>query len=194
MIHLALQALVAELNAYLKRVFGLADSQSIALLTALTSPDGSVNADVLNKLCFTLVGLEQETTLRNGAAGRRQEGSQGPEHLRANPAVRLNLRLVLSANFSDYAEALKFLSAAIAFFQRTNVLTPQNTPTLDAQLDKVIIELETVETQEWSYLWGMLGTKCLPAVVYKVRMLTLQEVPDGQARPAISATGQQTSA
>ena len=73
------------------------------------------------------------------------------------------------------------------------MLTAQNTPALDARLDRVIIELETVETQEWSYLWGMLGTKCLPAVVYKVRMLTLQEVPDGQARPAISATAQQAT-
>ena len=116
---------------------------------------------------------------------------QDGAYTRTNPAVRLNLRVVLAANFSDYAEGLKFLSAALAFFQRRNVLTPQTSPALDAQLDKVIVELETVETQEWSYLWGMLGTKCLPAVVYKVRMLTLQEVPDGQARPAISATDQQ---
>lgn len=193
MIHLALQALVVELNAYLKRVFSLTDSQPIVLLTALTSPDGSANADTLNRLCLTLVGLEQEATLRNGAPSRLQESSQGLEYIRANPAVRLNLRVVLAANFSDYTEALKFLASAIAFFQRKNVLTPQNTPALDAQLDKVIIELETVETQEWSYLWGMLGTKCLPAVVYKVRMLTLREVPDGQARAAIRATDQQAS-
>lgn len=194
MIHFALQVLVAELNAYLKRVFSLADSQSIVLLTALTAPDGSAIADTLNKLCLTLVGLEQETALRNSVAGRLQRGSQGLEYLRANPAVRLNLRVVLAANFSDYAEALKFLSASIAFFQRKNVLNPLNAPAMDAQLDKIIIELESVETQEWSYLWGMLGTKCLPAVVYKVRMLTLQEVPDGQALPAISAIGQQASA
>ena len=193
MIHLALQALVAELNAYLKRVFSLPDSQPLVLLTALTAPDGSANADTLNKLCLTLVGLEQETTMRNGAAVRMQAGSNGLEYTPGNPAVRLNVRVVLAANFSDYPEALKFLSAAIAFFQRKNVLTAQNTPALDARLDKVIIELETVETQEWSYLWGMLGTKCLPAVVYKVRMLTLQEVPDGQARPAISATAQQAT-
>lgn len=194
MIHLALKALVVELNAYLKRVFSLTDSQSIVLLSALASPDGTANADTLNKLCITLVGLEQESTMRNGAAGRMQEGGQGLEHTRTNPAVRLNLRVVLAANFSDYAEALKFLSAAIAFFQRKNVLTAQNTPALDAQLDRVIIELATVETQEWSYLWGMLGTKCLPAVMYKVRMLTLQEMPDGQARPAIRGTDQQASA
>ena len=194
MIHLALQALVGELNAYLKRVFSLPDSQSLVLLTALVAPDGSALADTLNKLCLTLVGLEQETTVRNGPTGRVHEGPHGPEHTRANPAVRLNLRVVLAANFGDYAEALKFLSAALAFFQRKNVLTHQNSPGLAPQLDRVIVELETVETQEWSYLWGMLGSKCLPAVLYKVRMLTLQEVPDGQPRPVISATDQRASA
>lgn len=194
MIHFALQALVSELDAYVKRTFDLNDSQPVVLLTALAAPDGSVLADTLNKLCLTLVNLEQETTLRNGATGRTQEVGTGLAYTRANPAIRLNLRVVLAANFSDYTESLKFLSAAISFFQRKNVLTPQNTPALDQQLDKLIVELETVNTQDWSFLWGMLGTKCLPAVVYKVRMLTLQETPDGPAVPAIGAINQQLNA
>ncbi|WP_167852205.1 DUF4255 domain-containing protein [Hymenobacter elongatus] len=194
MIQYALQALTDELNAYLKQAFDLTDGQSKALLTAYTGPDGSPLPDTLNKLCLTLVNLEQETTLRNGAPGRATAGDTGGvEHTRANPAIRLNLRVLLAANFSDYAEALKFLSAAIAFFQRKNVLTAQNTPTLDRRLDKILLELETVGSQEWSYLWGMLGSKYLPGVVYKVRMLTLQESPGGQALPGIGAIGQQTS-
>lgn len=193
MIHLALQALVVELNAYVKRAFELTDSQPLVLLTSLAALDGSVLTDTLNKLCLTLVNLEQETTLRNGATSRMQDVGNDLAYTYANPAVRLNLRVVLAANFGDYAESLKFLSAAIAFFQRKNVFTPQNTPALDQQIDKLIIELETVNAQEWSFLWGMLGTKCLPAVVYKVRMLTLQETPDGQPVPVISAVGQQTN-
>ncbi|WP_170170341.1 DUF4255 domain-containing protein [Hymenobacter perfusus] len=190
MIQQALQALTDELNAYLKQVFDLTDNQARALLTPYTGPDGNPLPDALNRLCLTLVNLEQETTLRNGAANRTTAGTNGPEYARANPAIRLNLRVLLAANFSDYAEALKFLGAGITFFQRKNVLTPQNTPTLDRRLEKVLVELETVTTHEWSQLWGMLGSKYLPGVLYKVRMLTLQEGPDGPTLPGIGSIDQ----
>jgi hypothetical protein len=193
MIQQALRALTNELNAYLKQVFDLPESQDKVLLTAYTGPDGSALPDTLNKLCLTLLNLEQETTLRNGPAGRFGPGGSGLEHTRANPAIRLNLRVLLAANFTDYAESLKFLAAALAFFQRKNVLTAQNCSTLDRQLDKLLIELENVTIHEWSQIWGMLGSKLLPAAVYKVRMLTLQETPAGPSLPTVGAVGQQPS-
>ena len=193
MIHLALQALVVELEAYLKRTFDLVDGPPIVLLTALAAPDGSVLASTRNKLCLTLVSLEQENTVHNGPTGHSIAGSTGAEPTRANPAVRLDLRVVLTANFDDYAESLKFLSAAIACFQRKSVLTPQNSPGLPPQFNKLIVESESPDTQEWSFLWGMLGTKCMPAAAYKIRMLTLQEAPDGQALAVTKSTGPQIS-
>jgi len=193
MIQQALQALTDELNAYLRRVFDPADSQGKVLLSAYTGPDGNHLPDTLNKLCLTLVSLEQETTLRNGGAPRSSSGDNGTETTRQNPSIRLNLRVLLAANFNDYNESLKFLSAAIAFFQRKNVLTAQNTPTLDRRLDKLIVEMETVGTHELSQLWGMLGSKYLPSVVYKIRMLTLQESPGGPGTPGIGAIGQHTA-
>ena len=194
MIQRALQGLADELNAYFKQVFDLPDTQHKALLTAYVGADGSTLTDALNRVCLTLVGVEQETTLRNGAAARpTATGAGGLQVGRANPPVRLNLRVLVAANFSDYAEGLKFLSATLTLFQRKNVLTAQNSPTLDRQLDKLLLELETVSTHEWSNLWGMLGSKLLPAVVYKVRRLTLQEAAGGQALPSVRAIDQHTS-
>ncbi|MCA8829724.1 DUF4255 domain-containing protein [Hymenobacter pini] len=190
MIQQALQALTDELNSYLNQVFHLTDNQDRALLTPYTGPDGNSLPTTLNRLCITLVNLEQETTLRNGPAGRATPGTNGPEYARSNPAIRLNLRVLLAANFSDYSEALKFLGAGLTFFQRKNVLTAQNTPTLDRRLEKVLVELETATTHEWSQLWGMLGSKYLPGVLYKVRMLTLQDDADGATLPGIGAIDQ----
>ena len=195
MIQQALQALADELNAYFKQVFDLPESQPKALVTAFVGPDGNALTDALNKVCLMLVNVEQETTLRNGTAGRptAAAGSGALETTRVNPAIRLNLRVLVAANFQDYAEALKFLSATLTFFQRKNVLTAQNAPALDRQLDKLLLELETLTTHEWSNRWGMLGSKLLPAVVYKVRMLTLQEMAGGQRLPVIGAIDPQTA-
>lgn len=189
MIQYALQALVDELNAYLRLSFDLPESQNRALLSSYVGPDGTVLTDTLNKLCVTLVNVEPESAVRNAPASRVADG----EFSRLNPAVRLNLKVLLAANFSDYAESLKFLAAGLTLFQKKNVLTAQNAPTLDRRLDRLMLELETTTSQEWSFIWGMLGTKALPAAVYKVRMLTLQDGAAGVGLPVIGGMNQQTT-
>ncbi|MCC2545357.1 DUF4255 domain-containing protein [Hymenobacter sp. BT175] len=190
MIQQALQALVDELNAHFRVVFDLNESQGRAMLSAFVGPDGTVLTDTLNKLCVTLINIEPESTVRNAPAGRTTtEGEFG----RLNPALRLNLKVLLAANFSDYTEALKFLSGTLALFQRKNLLTAQNTPTLDRRVDRLILEMESTTAQEWSFLWGMLGSKYVPSVVYKVRLLTIQEGGVTQSLPVIGSLGQQTT-
>ena len=84
---------------------------------------------------------------------------------------------------SNYAEALKLVSATVAFFQGRPVLDHANTPELDARIDRLTLEIENLDGTALSNVWGLLGGKYLPSVLYKVRMVTL-DVAD--------VTGQQT--
>ena len=72
-------------------------------------------------------------------------------------------------------EALKFLSAAISFFQHKKVFTPVDTPSLDSSIDKVIFEIVNLDYKDLSSVFGTLGAKYMPSVMYKMRMVTIEE-------------------
>lgn len=183
MIYSALSFLTAELNDYFNRCFQLTEEK--AILSAHVSSDGSPMTDILNKVSVTLVNLEQETTVRNLPPDRSGSGEQS----RINPAIKLNLRVLFAANFSDYAESLKFLDSTLSFFQGHGVFTPQNSPRLDTSIDRLTVDLESTSYNEWSYLWGMLGLKYLPGVVYRVRMVTIQDQIIQTITPTVKGLG-----
>jgi len=176
MILQALTLLTQELNAYLKASFQT--PQTRAVLAAHTSPAG---ADLDNQMSVTLINVGSEPTVRNQQPSR---SGSGPYQQQA-PALKLNLRVLIAANFSDYSEALKFLGATLAFFQgHPSLATTPGTP-LGAAVDRLTVELEDTSFQDWSYLWGMLGAKQMPGVVYRVKLLTIQ-ADKGLLVPAIT--------
>ncbi|UOQ52072.1 DUF4255 domain-containing protein [Hymenobacter cellulosivorans] len=175
---------VDELNVYLQSVARSPEGK--AVLSSYVTHEGSVVTLNQNKLCVTLINLEQETATRNAPAGKSAAGTSA----RLNPAIKLNLYVLCAANFTDYLEGLKFISYTLAFFQDRNVFTPQNSPRLDAGFDKLIVELERTGYDEWSKVWGMLGGKYLPGVIYKLRMVPVQNERPGAALPVISTIGQ----
>lgn len=178
----ALSFLTTELNDYFHQCFQLVEDK--AVLSARVSLSGDSVTDILNKVSVTLVNLTPESTVRNLAPERPGNGE-----LRLNPAVRLNLQVLFAANFNEYSESLKFLDSTLAFFQSHPFFTPQNAPRLDRSIDRLVLELETLTYHEWSNLWGMLGSKCMPGVVYKVRLVTIQGGAVQDRTPGVSGLG-----
>ena len=76
---------------------------------------GAESAVVENKVILSIANIERES------------GTQGANNLlgdRTSP-LHINLFILVAANFGDnYAEGLKQLSAALAFFQSSPVMTP----------------------------------------------------------------------
>lgn len=89
------------------------------------------------------------------------------------PPIYIDLHLMFMANFTDrsYADGLEAISRIIAFFQQNPWFTQANAPDLDRDLDKITLELASLDPVEVNYIMGMLGTKYLPSVFYKLRML-----------------------
>lgn len=167
MINEAFSFLLAEINSYLKLKTGETDS---LVVTPLTNDTGEI---LPAKLGLTLVSVEEERTSQ--PQPRLTPGPMGNLE-KSNPQVKLNLHLLFSANFVDhYSEALKHLSHIITFFQRQNVFTRQSHPALDAGIEKLILEMLTLSLEQQNNLWASLGAKYRPSVVYKMRMLLLED-------------------
>jgi hypothetical protein len=95
-----------------------------------------------------------------------------------NPAVHLNLTLLFTAltTARGYEFALKHLSQVVLFFQGKYVFDPVNTPSMEPGIEKLILEMITMTTEQLNHIWSILGGKYHPSVVYRMRMVTLDSV------------------
>jgi hypothetical protein len=169
-IYQALSFLKNQLNSYLK--FQLGDEYAdTAFISNPVGQDGSAAADTGDRILLTLTNVEEE---RIGKIQSPPFKSINGQEVRVNPDIKLNLYILFIANRNKYEESLKFISHVITFFQGKNVFTTQNSPELDPQISKIIAELSTVSYEQLNNLWGAIGAKYMPSVLYKIRMLTVQ--------------------
>jgi hypothetical protein len=70
---------------------------------------------------------------------------------------------------------LKFISATISFFQFNYVFLSKEYPALEKLVDKLVFELLKTDYQNAHYLWNALGARYMPSMIYKLRMLTIDE-------------------
>lgn len=156
-------------------------SEEAIVLTSVVKPDGAM-AIPENSLGITLVRVEEERVVKSqNSVSINSEGMVS----KINPEIKLNLFVLVSANFSNYETGLKFLSAVVKCFQGNNVFTPGNTPEMDPSLQKLIVELYTLNFEEQNHLWGSLGAKYIPSLLYRVRLITVQEAQKLKEEPQI---------
>jgi hypothetical protein len=143
-----------------------------------------------DSIIITLVNIEEESALKNGhAVSRWPDGMARYE----NRPVFLNLYVLFTANFTGgvppnngYVQALRRLSLVLEFFQGKNVFTPANSSvTLPPELAdlsnpdiaglKLNLELYTLTFEQINHLWGSLGGRQMPFVMYKVRLIAITE-------------------
>ncbi len=187
MIRAAVDLLVSQLNQYV-RLNTTGDPVAPGNISFLESEGGtgggSVDAD---KIVVSLVNVEEESALKNGANVR----TVGASTFYETRPVFLNLFLLFSAHFGNYPTALDALAQVIEFFQANNTFTFQRTPPDTGFPDdpriqelRVHLDLHTLTFQEINDLWGSLGGKQVPFVMYKARLLPIRaRVPMEEAKP-----------
>jgi hypothetical protein len=170
MIDAAISLIAGQLNEFLKRTFDL--DEDAVVISNLLEQDGSVATHTNNKLVLFVVNIERES-LPFRSSNSVPVGAE--RVVVSNPPVFLNLYLMVASNFpgKNYLEALKFLSNAIRFFQARASFDHRNTPDLDPGIEKLTLEIENLNVQDLSTLWGALSGKYLPSVLYKLRMVAL---------------------
>ncbi|WP_343669967.1 DUF4255 domain-containing protein [Chitinophaga sp.] len=181
MIYETLSCIVDEMNRFFNRQLHLNEDKVV--LSSIVNQDGTVAIQGENKVALTLINVEKEP------AGKGVPGfNSGTVTAKSMPPVCINLYILFSAYFSqnNYAEALRFLSFIIAYFQSRNVLNSANTPSLDKRIDKLMFEMESLGTERLNNVWATLGAKYMPSVIYKMRMLTFDESVIVEYRPGVS--------
>lgn len=164
MIDAALVAVVEELNEFFRLKFRLKGDR--AVITNVVGSDGTPAIKEENKILVSLINIEEE-----------KKATPKHQDLSTNKPVYLYLYVLFSASFNANlnVEALKFISAVIAFFQSKPVFDSQNTGGLDPGIEKLIFEIYSLSFQEQSNMWAAIGAKSMPSVLYKIRMVAINE-------------------
>jgi hypothetical protein len=183
MIDKAMTFIMNELNNVLLARFQ--SSENLAVLSSVSNPDGTLPAGIENKVILTLINVEREPAANSGTWPARA-ANEG--FARVSPPLSLNLHVMVTASFAgNYTEALRFLGSAMGFFQGKPSFNPQNSPGFPAEMERLTMELVNLSIQEINNVWAILGAKYMPSVVYKMRMLVLQENWIGERIPAVTA-------
>ncbi len=129
------------------------------------------------KLIITLLRLEEEATLKNSPHVKINENKTEYR----NPPVHLNLYLLIAANFKNYDTSLISISKVIEFFQGKKVFTSSNTVynrdnVAFEVLDdfRFILEIYSPSFEELNNIWGTLGGRQMPSVIYKVQLIQIE--------------------
>ena len=147
-------------------------ASNLVVLSNLVDAAGAAVPDAADKVAAFLVNIEREDvptrTLQPIDAGQDRVGV-------LQPPVHLSLMVMFAANFSGstYTEALKLIANTISFFQSRPVFNHSNTPALDDGIDQLSIEIENLGLSDLSNLWGVLGGRYVPSVLYRLRMITI---------------------
>ncbi len=170
MIDKALKVLRSELLDYLARQPDLTVTDAVQFAN-VTKDDGTV-AVPKETVGLTLINIEEERVNKPQSPTRTVAAGQLAV---VNPDLNLNLYLLFSANFTDYLTSITYLAAVIGFFQARHVFTPESSPSMDPRIERLNVELYSLNLEQQNHLWGYLGGKYLPSVVYKVRLVRIQE-------------------
>ncbi len=171
MIYQAVQYVVTELNDYLNlRSPSLVTDRVI--IDNLLDLAGSPNANAQDKVVLSLVNIQQDPVYQS--VEPYEKGADGQVEL-VKPELRVNLFLLFIANISKYDEALKALEHVISFFQARHAFSYSVIPSLSDQKGKMVFELNSMTFEQQNHLWGSLGSKYQPSVMYKVGLVGIRD-------------------
>jgi hypothetical protein len=187
MISHALSIVINEMNQHLTDTYGSTSPQAGLgnLAEGFITNTNNTNGISRDMLYLSLVNIKEEKTLKNVPHYVRNDVSLTVAY--ENPPVFLNFQILMVATHANYLNALSVLSRAIRFFQFRNVFT-QDTVAPDSinvsgalihpldQLEsfKLIFDIYSPNMEEVNHLWGTLGGKQYPFVLYTLRMLDLK--------------------
>ncbi|PTQ91907.1 uncharacterized protein DUF4255 [Nitrosomonas nitrosa] len=185
---LLLQIIIKQLNHYIKSVEDSPqdttfDPVILGNMAKTRIAGGAGDDDGLEeRIVVSLVNVAEEAALKNKPA-TKQVGSQIYE---LQPPVYINLYLLFAANFNEYSSAIEYLFRVIEFFQSKKIFKFKNAPLASVDPNQgvsqgeieICLDLHTLSFEQLNDLWGSLGGKQLPFVMYRARLIPIQmELP-----------------
>ena len=173
MIDQALTFLRAELGDYLSQRLNSATVELSRLVDDEGNPAFTANVGM------ALIRVDEERVFANK---RRTQIEDDSVTYLTQPEQVFALHVMFVARQTNkqedgYTEALRSLSAVAGFFQSHRSFTPATSPRMaNTGLVKLNLELETVSYEVQDNIWGALGGKLLPSLLYIVRLVAIDEL------------------
>lgn len=178
MIDNALTFIADEVNAHLRKRSG---NELGAVSLGPVADDRGLWTVPQDTVRLTLFQIDEERTTRDQLPERTLIGGR---EVALPPPLRLNLVLLFAGRFQQYEQALRTLSLILTFFQARPIFTPTNSPALPAGVGRLAMDLISQGPEQMNQMWACLGAKHLPSVVYRLRVVALQDVePLGTGAP-----------
>lgn len=178
MIDTALAFLVDQVNAHLLKRTGA--SLGAVSLGGVVDDRGNWTVP-MDSTRLTLFQIDEERTLREQLPDRALIGGRD---VVLPPPLKLNLVVLFAGRFQQYDQALRTMSQILAFFQARPLFTPSDSPALPVDVERLALDLVSYGPEQLNQMWTCLGAKHLPSVIYRVRMVVLQDVePLGTGTP-----------
>lgn len=162
------------------RANGYTQPETLVVIENIALLDSDTTTNLNNSIVFSVVNIEEESTLKNAPALKKDASGKARYE---NPPVYLNIYLLVSccnkniSNNNEYLDTLTKLSHVIRFFQGKNSFTAYDTSKLSVYDDitdfKIKPELYTLTFEQINHLWGVLGGKQMPSVMYKLRLVAI---------------------
>lgn len=171
MIFEVLQVITEEANSYFE-----GNPVSLENIATVIDADSGDNQNTTTDIVLSLLNMQEEFTMKN--IPNAQINGINIDY--RNPKVNLNMFILFSATNSIYTEALKGISKIIEFFQGKSVFTQANSNFVrEGDLVNIAdfrfnVNLYTPTFEELNFIWGTLGGKQYPSVLYKVSLIELE--------------------
>jgi hypothetical protein len=179
MIDVALKFLVAELNGFL---FARTGAAGVADLSRVVDDTGKI-AIGGGKLGVALVNIDEERVLKSHLPSTVLiDGKQ----VLLQPELKLNLTIIIAANFGNYEDGLRQLSWVLTFFQAHPGFTRDRFPNLDPRIERFVVELYSLTFDQLNQLWSCNGGRQLPSVVYRLRLVAVQDIEPAAIQPPVT--------
>lgn len=169
MIEKAFQFTAKTLNQYIKNKFVLDDNPVI--INRIIEQDGKIPVKNQNHIVLSLIHVEEETTKQ---FYNRTASVPDGNYVKKPVSNRYNLFMLVTPNFDDYNEALKFLSVTMQFFQTNELIDVTKYANIPPEIGRLEFEFQKGDGyMQMQNLWTALGAKYQPSIIYKIRMITI---------------------
>lgn len=166
MILKSLKYISNSLEFYLKNQLQL--NESVVLLNNIINQNGSIPIENQNKVIISLVEIEKETQRFNSGYAKNTD--------RLSSTIKeYNLDVLITSNFEDYQESLKFLERSLYFFEENVVFDTKDRADLPLEIERLTLEKRNLNSAERQSLYISLGAKYKPSMVYKIRIISVNE-------------------
>lgn len=183
MLDIALKFLTDELKSYLNfNIRVSSNPEDIVKMSRLVDEAGKYAFDV-GTVAATIINIEEERTFKSQLPDYTYKNGQ---HVVLEPEIKLNLHVMFAANFTHHDVALKYISYVLIYFQSHHYFTSEEYPALDERIGKLTMEFQSLSYEQLNQVWAFIGGKQLPSVIYKVRMVVLQDEAQMAIQPPIT--------